>query len=833
MAKEFLFSLPGITCSECVRGLKNELESLQAQPGNDFHILSHAIDLSAKQILITVQTDLSNAAISLKLKELIEDVGVDCQEIEKIQPESEIDLEKGEQQPLIPKKTTQTNSLFSHLVRGIGGLAFGFGLMILTWTGLALPASLMYTLIVLSSFATIALGMDSYIDASKKFIKSRTLTMDALFTISSITAIAVSIVHIFLPWLPMMMEAGLLIFGFRHIGRAIEDSINQRVTKQLTFKEKAPKRIEKEITREQYEITLVSMLQPNTIIRVKAGQTIPVDGICLDESTSIYKTIVTGHTLPASLKQGEEILAGMVVPEDVPLLRMQVVRRASESLLEKKDRAVLRANEKKAPIELIADRILQYFVPGVILLAIGTSIGVGFLFNPTLAIQWGTSLVVSACPCTFGFLIALAVKNGMAESLKNGVNFKTSHELQTGSSIKIVALDLNGTLTTGVPTVTKHCVYFDKGITAQQFCNYINEIEKNSRHPFAKAICAYLQKSVTLDLDCEVSDIDLTHRSGIKAKINHDYYLVGNKQLLQDHQIAVDKIADEPSPIEHVIYFARERDKTLLGYIKIQDPLRDDAALTVKGLQAQGKEVVMCTGTDKDTALRYASLLGIPEKNVYAACVDKLSIVAELKKRGETTMVGDASNDVEAVTGSTLGIAIKSHSGCEITQDRAGAIIENPNLMSLVTTFAIANATASNIKQNLIISIAYNVLMFVVAGGLLLYKNITIPAGIAAGLMVAQTCLILLNQYRISRAGYTPPTVPMNTVSSVVPHTYQLLHRNGIGPTTPSVRLQEDTVDVELGLKSVVANYLPEASATQRDMGVQESDLEMARVSRL
>lgn len=826
MAREFLFNLPGITCQGCVSALDVNLKELIGK--EPLFIISYSLDITEKKILIKVEdTALARETISQELTKIIRDDSfVECQEIESIQSHV-INIKEEDDEPTKPLLQKQvedkpTNSFAIHVMKGVIGLVLGFGLMILAWTGITIPAGIMIFNILVSTAITLVLGQDSYIETikgTKRFFKTGTLGMDALFTVSTLTALTISFLHIFYPWLPMMAEVGPLTFGFRNVGKAIEDYIKLQVTKNLTFTEKAPQQIEQLVDTgfaEYTETAEVKLLKPDAIIRVKSGETVPVDCECLEEKTAIYKTIINGSTLPITIHRGEEISAGMVVPEHVTAIRMRVVRPVAQSHLAKKDHDILNANEKKAPIELTANKILKYFVPSVILFAIASSVGVGFFYNFPLAVQWGAAILGSACPCTFGFLVSLAIKNGMKTALENGVNFKTSYELQSATFIKNVIFDLNGTLTTGVPVVTQTKSYANQNMNCQTFYNYLYAIEKRAPHPIARAIYSYLENKISQDLSSVISEIDTTNNSGIKAKIRDEIYLVGNSQFLQDHHIAMPQADNETSPIEQVIYLARKNDKVVLGHVKVQDPLRDDAKATVSALLAMGKQVFICTGAPQNVAQRYARELGIPAEHIYAVCVDKAAVVKQLLQYGETTMVGDAANDVVAVTASTLGVAIKSNSGCEITQDRAGAVIENPNLLSVVTTFKIADNTVSSIKQNLLISIGYNSLMLLGSGGMLLYKHITLNAGLAVGLMVGQTCVILLNQYYHSRRGYTyQPLENVNSTQSPASSSYGMLFQNELEPQPldPRPRRVEEPVDFLAGIKTVTDSYTPAAFA--------------------
>jgi Cu2+-exporting ATPase len=732
MSKTFYFSLPGITCINCVMPVENALNECKS-----LKIESYAADIVTKTISITVGDDAcSREKMSSVLKSVIEGVGVECVGTE--------------------------NKLRSHIIKGVIGTIFGAALIALTLTGVALPIIVMCAIVVGSSLLTLFLGAESYYDATKKLIKAKILTMDALFTVSTLTVIGVSIASFFVPWLPMMLEAGLLIFGFRHLGKAIEESIKQKMTSGLLFKDRGVPTVIKKI--EQNDVSSwiecpSSELQIGDIIRVQRGERIPIDGTCESENSSIYETIVKGAIIPSLIQKGKPIFAGMKVPDDVGFIEIKVDRPVSQSYLALLDQKIAQANTEKAPIETATNKILQYFVPGILALAAISGVVIGILFNPALAIQCAISLLVSACPCTLGFITPLAVKIGMSKALEHGVQFKSSKTLQNAAGIDVVVFDLTGTLTTGDFVVTDDHIYPGNSINPDDFFCYLAALEKESRHPIAKAVCSYAERKSPAKAAILINHIDQTNHSGIKAMIDGECCLVGNIDFLRKNDIDLSTIAVEKNNEEQIVYFVKN--KVIIGYVKTKDSIREDAKFAIDESTRMGKDVHICTGADEDTANRYARELNIPAANVYANCMaasnnkndrTKTNYIAYLQaQKKRVAMIGDAENDALAITQSDFGIAVKSNSGDIITQEQAGAVIDNASLLPVVTAFAVAKQTVRSIKQNLIMSLAYNLTMVLIAGGVLVAIGFALNPAIGVALMVLQTTLVLLNQYRINR----------------------------------------------------------------------------------
>lgn len=790
MPKTFRFNVPDIVCESCIQTIESLVN------GSGLTIESFAGNAIEKTVTITVAEDgRSEKELGDKLQNEIKE----CFEtVELINADNDVIVPADQVSETTPLVTTSSGkkvkakkrSIRSHIIKGVIGLAIGVGLMAITLSSIVLPPVAMFVLMGVSAVATFAIGADSYLSAAKKLFKAKTLTMDALFAVSTIAIVGVSIASMFLPGLPMMMEAGLLIFGFRHIGKAIEESISEKVTSGLTFKDRAVARVEKWIEVDgisTWDECDISVLAIGNVIRVKRGEVIPVDGECESEETSIYKTIVTGSTIPVIIKRGEKILAGMKVPDDVDYIDIRVKRLPAESYLARLDQKISQANSEKAPLETVANKILQYFIPAIFVIALAVGIGFGVGASLALGIQAAATVLVSACPCTLGFITPLAVKIGMSKALESGVQFKNGKALQSANDIDTVVFDLNGTLTTGVPVVTDHQIVH--GQSAQDFFASLALLEKEAKHPIAKAIYSYARDKSSASLDVDISDVDQSNHSGIKAKIKGEECLVGNKNFLLENDIDCSGVHVETNPSEQVIYFVKN--KKITGYVKIKDPLRNDAKLTIAELKRMGKDVHICTGADQDTAKRYAAELGIPDKNVFSNCVavadhasdrTKSSYIQRLQEnKKRVAMIGDAANDALAITNSDFGIAVQSDSGDEITQEQAGAVVGNSSLMPVVTAFAVAKQTVSNIKQNLLFSLGYNMVILGV-GIALVAVGMAINPAIGVALMVIQTVLILANQYRIKRQEleHTKRFEEMQRFNASINSSHKNLHKNGL-----------------------------------------------------
>ncbi|CAM4467328.1 MAG: Potassium-transporting ATPase ATP-binding subunit [Legionella sp.] len=710
----------------------------------------------------------------------------------------------------------------SHWFKGFLGCGAGVIVLIACLSG-TMSLAVMLPLAGLSTLLTLALGANSYVDAWKKWRASRALTMDSLFALSTSLILVISLASLYAPWLPMMFDAALFIYGFRHIGLGIEDRIKAQIGT-AKFQDRASKIVRKISTdlcdeaAEFEENTLLTQIQPGDVILVHPGEIIPLDGECLAESI-IYNTITTGAILPRSFKPEAKVLAGMRLAEHADPLRVRVSKDYKNSHLARLDTLLAKAALDKSPIELQAVQYLEYFIPLVLLLALTAGTAIGLFFSLTSAIQCVASILVSACPCTLGLIIPLAVTSGMHKAAENGVQFKSTKVLQNAEHIDTVIFDLNGTLTTGVPKVERIIALNEQDTSVSQLRKICAALEKTAVHPTGKAIYAYTKDDNSEEL--YVTVLNRKHHSGIIGEINRTSYFIGSRSLMEQQRIIIpEQIKLLNLNSDDLVLVAR--DKTIIGYMEMTDPLRDDAIRTINALKNMGKEVHICTGAAKETALRYANKLGINHEHVYPGCLSnqKTIYIEKLRGRGrKVAMFGDAGNDAEAMAASDFSGAIGS--GDQVTQDAADAVIHPGALMAIASLFAISRQTVANINQNMAGSFAYNLGMVGASGLLFVTAGITIPPALGVVLMMSQACLILLNVYRFKQQPLnhlTEEAQEYQKASQPLSHTHMIQRMPTCGNKEPLILNSQSRLSQEE--KTPSSSYIVEPEVSDRDKQV-------------
>ncbi|RUR09068.1 cation-translocating P-type ATPase [Legionella sp. km772] len=638
----------------------------------------------------------------------------------------------------------------NHWLQAGVGLLSGVALLALSISGLNLSL-LAYSLITgISSLTTLYLGSSVYQQAWQA-LRAKKWDMTTLYAISTLTIVIVSIVSIFVPSMPMMFEAAPFVLGFWHLGEAVEHTLIDQLNQKLDVRDSLSPVVllkgdpDREIS--------VKELIPNDIITINNGDVIPVDGVLL-EPTLLYTTSIDGSPRLKDFYPGDKVKAGMRLAEHIPSLELRATSTYQNSYLSLIAKHINKANDEKAPIELFANKVLQYFIPGLLALATASGILIGTFFGPALALQCVISVLVSACPCALSLITPMAVKIGMKKASDEGVRFNNGKALQAAADIDTIVFDLNGTLTTGQIEVKSLLVSDPK------YLKHIALLESKSKHPVGKIILSHIQNQNLMFIDnkLNITNVDQSHHSGIKATINGETFMIGNQEMLFSNGVTT---INEPYENHENGSIYLVRGKTVIGQIALSDPLRSDAIATIKQLKQLGKSIHLCTGADQATAEEYAKRLGINKKNICANTVgvishqgevSKTSYIQELRRKGrKVAMVGDAANDVAAIADADLGIAVKSSIGDIITEKHAGMVIQKGYLFPIATAFDVGKKTKHNIFQNLFISLTFNSVVTLVAAGLFVALGFTLNPAVGVALMVVESTIVLTNLFRLKQ----------------------------------------------------------------------------------
>lgn len=497
----------------------------------------------------------------------------------------------------------------------------------------------------------------------------------------------------------------------------------------------------------EQEIT-VDEVALGDVIRVRPGESMPVDGVVVEGRTSVDESMLTGESIPVEKESGDEVIGASINKNGS--IDYRATRVGSDTTLSQIVKLVEDAQGSKAPIARMADIITGYFVPIVIALAVLAGIawliaGQSGIFVLSVII---TTLVI-ACPCALGLATPTSIMVGTGKGAEHGVLIKSGEALETTHNLDTIVFDKTGTLTEGKPIVTD--ILVTPLITKENLLYYAASGETGSEHPLGEAI---VQKSKEENMTLAKPDhFEAILGHGIRVEIEGKDMYIGNRILMLEQKIDLssmekesDRLADEGKTPMYLSV-----DGELAGIIAVADTLKENSMKAVKELRRRGVEVIMITGDNKRTAKAIAKQVGIDSVLSEVLPEDKAEEVKKLQEAGKkVAMVGDGINDAPALAQADVGIAVGS--GTDVAIESADIVLMRNDLTAVLTAIDLSHATLRNIKQNLFWAFAYNLVGIPVAMGLLyIFGGPLMSPMFAAVAMSFSSVSVLLNALRLRR----------------------------------------------------------------------------------
>ena len=497
----------------------------------------------------------------------------------------------------------------------------------------------------------------------------------------------------------------------------------------------------------EQEIT-VDEVALGDVIRVRPGESMPVDGVVVEGRTSVDESMLTGESIPVEKESGDEVIGASINKNGS--IDYRATRVGSDTTLSQIIKLVEDAQGSKAPIARMADIITGYFVPIVIALAVLAGIawliaGQSGIFALSVII---TTLVI-ACPCALGLATPTSIMVGTGKGAEHGVLIKSGVALETTHNLDTIVFDKTGTLTEGKPIVTD--ILVTPLITKENLLYYAASGETGSEHPLGEAI---VQKSKEKNMTLAKPDhFEAIPGHGIRVEIEGKDMYIGNRKLMLEQKIDLssmekesDRLADEGKTPMYLSI-----DGELAGIIAVADTLKENSVKAVKELKKRGVEVIMITGDNKRTAKAIAKQVGIDHVLSEVLPEDKAEEVKKLQETGKkVAMVGDGINDAPALAQADVGIAVGS--GTDVAIESADIVLMRNDLTAVLTAIDLSHATLRNIKQNLFWAFAYNLVGIPVAMGLLyIFGGPLMSPMFAAVAMSFSSVSVLLNALRLRR----------------------------------------------------------------------------------
>lgn len=501
---------------------------------------------------------------------------------------------------------------------------------------------------------------------------------------------------------------------------------------------------------------------------VKAGESIPVDGVVVRGMSAVNEAALTGESVPVDKEIGSSVYAATM--NQSGFLECAATKTSGDTTLAQIIQMVSDAQATKAPIAKIADKVSGVFVPVVIGIALIT-----FLVWMIACGQLGFSLaraisvLVISCPCALGLATPVAIMVGSGVGAKHGILFKNATSLEQAGKVKIVCLDKTGTITKGEPKVTK--IIPADGVDDKTLLQVAYSLEQKSEHPLARAIVEHA-KERKLNLQ-ETEQFEVLSGSGLRATIDGQVCVCGNRKLVEQFATLTESLLKQADALANEgatpLYFVQAG--KLLGMIAVSDVIKEDSAQAIKLLKQMGIRVVMLTGDNEKTAKAVGTLADVDEVVAGVLPGGKEESIKTYAEQGIVAMVGDGINDAPALTRADVGIAIGA--GADVAVDAADIVLMKNSLMDVASAIRLSKKTIQKIHQNLFWAFFYNTIGIPLAAGVFIpiFGWVLNPMFGAAAMSLSSFCVVsnalLLNTVKLYKKADTHQSVSDNKTSQL------------------------------------------------------------------
>ena len=751
---EIVLPIEGMTCASCVNRIERFLTKT---PG----VRDAAVNLATERATVTFDPGVAGRDALVRA---VEAAGYE------VRPEAAPDPENPAAATLTAELTAddveRERAQRTTLIQAVAAIVTALGIMAVMFVPqTAIGVEALNKLVLLpATFIQFWAGGRFY-RAAWRAGRHGSMTMDTLVAVGTTAAWAYSVAVTL--WPELVREAGIepvsyfdsatIIIGLVLLGRWLEGRAKGQTTgaiRRLVALQATTARRIRDGAEEDVELAAVV---PGDLLRVRPGEKVPVDGIVVEGMSAVDEAMLTGEPIPATKTAGDEVIGATV--NTTGSFVMRATRVGRDTALARIVELVERAQGSKAPIQRLADRVSEVFVPLVLVVASLTFVA-WMLLGPeprfTLALTAFIGVVIIACPCAMGLATPTAIMVGTGKGAEAGILVRGGEALEAAGRVDTVVLDKTGTLTLGHPAVA--AVVAATGFTHDRLLDLAASLERGSEHPLGEAI---VRRAREQELGfAAVEGFEALVGQGVAGTIDGARVAAGSRRLMTE--LGVDLAALlEPARLAAadgatVVFVAV--DGSAAGLVAIADPVRPESAEAVRELRASGKDVWLLTGDAASTAAAVARAVGIPEDRVVAEVLpaDKDATVARLQAEGRTVaMVGDGINDAPALARADLGVAIGTGADVAIEASDVTLVGGDPRLVA--SAIELSRATIRVVRQNLFWAFAYNVLLIPVAMGVLYPAfGITLNPAFAAGAMALSSVSVVTNSLRLRGVDVRP-----------------------------------------------------------------------------
>ncbi len=606
---------------------------------------------------------------------------------------------------------------------------------------------------VLSTPIVFGLGLNFFRNAAKQ-AKHGAANMDTLVALSTGVAYLFSVFNTVYPqfWLDrglephVYFEAAGVVIAFILLGRLLEEKAKGNTSTAIKkLMGLQPKRVTIIDSDGSHKEIAVDDLTLGTIILVKPGEKIAVDGEVLSGQSYVDESMLSGEPVAVLKAAKDKVFAGTVNQKGS--FKFKAEKIGSTTLLSQIIKMVQDAQGSKAPVQKLVDKIAGVFVPVVLGIAV-LSLIVWSIFGGENGFTHGmmalVTVLVIACPCALGLATPTAIMVGVGKGAESGILIKDAESLERAQKINAILLDKTGTITEGKPSVTE-AFWTTEAILPKQI---LGSMEQLSEHPLAVAVVNHLQLESVLSF----TDFESITGKGVKATFENENYFVGNKKLIDNQNITIaesllakaDQWGDQA---QTVIWFANS--KNVLAVLAIADSIKVSSKQAVAELQEKGIEVYMLTGDNPTTAKAVAESVGILHFQAEVMPEQKAQFVKKLQAEGKVVaMVGDGINDSAALAQADVSIAMGQ--GSAIAMDTAKITLISSDLQKIPEAIRLSQLTVTTIQQNLFWAFIYNLIGIPIAAGILFPINgFLLNPMLAGAAMALSSVSVVSNSLRL------------------------------------------------------------------------------------
>jgi len=549
--------------------------------------------------------------------------------------------------------------------------------------------------------------------------------------------------------IPVYYEAAAVVTVLVLLGQVLELRAREKtggaIRALLKLAPKTAQRIRPDGTDEEVALTEVRV---GDRLRVRPGEAVPVDGAVTEGASTVDESMVTGESMPVGKLPAAKVIGGTI--NGTGALVITAERIGADSMLSRIVQMVAEAQRSRAPIQRLVDVVAAWFVP-LVMASAAIAFAAWMIWAPApalgVAVVAAVSVLIIACPCALGLATPMSIMVGVGKAASAGVLIKNAESLERFEKVDTLVVDKTGTLTEGKPRVT--AVVTAAGFDESTVLSLGASLENSSEHPLAAAIlAAATERNVALH---EVTNFASVTGKGVTGTSKGRRVAVGNAALLKDHgvpsadlEVRADALRKEGATALFVAV-----DEKPAGIIAVADPIKATTMDALDALRRDGIRIVMLTGDNRTTAQAIAAKLGITEVEADVKPDQKNAIVRRLKSEGRVVaMAGDGVNDAPALAAADIGIAMGT--GTDVAMRSAGLTLVNGDLAGIARGRALSHATMRNIRENLILAFAYNVIGIPVAAGALYPAfGLLLSPVIAAAAMSLSSVSVIANALRL------------------------------------------------------------------------------------